>query len=331
MSLDDLKVADENTLDFGVVTPHAPGGTLRDFLNYWRNNGYQCAISAEGTQLWFPNSRGELMRLPIDCLEQVDPTILREILCQHGIWVVTYLIECDEKHPANCFYYVCRNQNYQLSNVQKRMRRTIRHGFRNFSIRLCTLDELADKGFVAYADTDVRHGRVAGSRENFRRMVEKYRGWPLFEVWGAWQENELAAWTIICKIDNWACFIKNCSCTDKLDLVPNNVLHYAITRRSLVEEKKDSISCGVSSIYGGTRLGMHNFKTRMGYEAIPVHRVFVLCPLLRHMAASTIISWIVEKVSGAMPQFAMLQKASGMLRVLSGREKNPLVWAEDKS
>lgn len=313
-----------------AVMAYSSGGTLSEFFDYWKRNGHQCAISENRTQIWFPNSSRELMRMPMNCRQPVEPAVLREILSQKSVWAVTYLIECDEKHHANSFYYVCRNPNYHISSLPRKMRRNIRGGFRHFDIRLCTWDELADNGFAAIADTDARHGRNTSSMDGFQNMVKRHRQTNFFEVWGAWYDGKLAAWATIFKVDNWVCWEKTCSCTDTLKLVPNNAIWYAITQRSLVEEKRDWISPGVSSIYDSMQFGLHNFKIRMGYEAIPVHRAFALHPVVKHMATSTMVSWMLEKVSRARPQSAILQKANGMLRILSGREKNAIAWAEDK-
>lgn len=332
MSPNDSKKADEDTVDFAVVTPHAPGGTLSEFVDYLKRTGQPCAVSSDRTQLWLQGARGELIRLPLECLEPVDPAQLRQLLRHRGAWVVSYNLAADEDHLANCFDYICRDPNYSIEKLHAYARRDIRRGFRSFTVRLCTWDEFEEKGFAAQADTDTRHGYTSSSPQGLRQMAQQQRGTPFFEIWGAWDGDKLAAWIQVVKIDNWAMINVARSCTKALRLCPNNALLYAVTKRILVEEKRQYITYGLSSSQVNvSQLPMHKYKIRMGYEAVPLHRAFVAHPLLRPLLSAQATSWMWEKAATLMPQFAILRKVAGMSRLLSGREKNALNWAEDKS
>lgn len=332
MSSDGSKKEPKFTIDAAAVTPHAPGGTLTEYIEYLKSTGIPCAISADQRQAWIHGGyRGHLIRIPPECIEPIDPAISRGLLHQRGVWVVSYLLAGDEKHPPNCFDYVCRDLNYSIEKLHSYARRDIRRGLRSFKVRLCTWDELAEKGFAAEVDTNVRHGYTAPSQEGFKRMVQQKRGTPFLEIWGALDETDLAAWLEVIKVDNWAIINLVRSCTKSLRLCPNNALLYAVTRRILVEEKREYVNYGLSSSQVNVaRLSMHKYKIRMGYEAVPLHRVFVVHPLLRPMLTPRAASWVWEKAAVLMPTSKILRRVAGMSRLLSGREKKPLAWAEDK-
>jgi len=332
MSANNSQNADGNMMDFTVVAQHAPGGTLEAFIEYLKRIGQPCAISAEGTQGWFLDARGQLLRLPVESLEPVGPALLRSLLRRRGVWVVSYMLAGNKNQPPNCFAYVCRERNYAIEKLKANARRDIRRGFRSFTVRLCTWDELVEKGFAAQTDTFARHGCISSTRKQLERMVEEHRRLPFFEVWGAWDGDDLAAWLQVVKIDNWAMINLVRSCTKSLRLCPNNALLYAATRRALVEEKREYVTYGLSSSQVDVnQLSMHKYKIRMGYEALPRHRVFVAHPLLRPLLTPWATSWMWEKAAVLMPKFAILHKIAGMSRLMSGREKAALAWAEDKS
>jgi hypothetical protein len=332
MESDRLQKDDIDKVDLTSVTNHVPGGTLNDFLEYLKHNGQPHAITAQGTQLWYPDIRGELIRLPIECVEAVNREVVRDLLRHHGTWVVSYLLAGDKNHQANCFSYVCRNPNYKLEELGTNARRDVRRGFRSFEIRLCTWDELAEKGFAAEIDTDTRHGYTKPSSNDLKLMVQRQRKFPFFEIFGAWQGDNLTAWLQVIKIDDWALINMVRSCNASLRLCPNNALLYAATKRLLVDEKRKYLSYGLSgSRTNIDRLSMHKYKIRMGYEALPRHRVFVTHPVLRPLLASHFASWLWEKAASAMPRFVFLLRIAGMSQQISGRDKAPLSWADDES
>lgn len=311
---------------------YARGRSLADFADYLKRSGQPYATSENGKQVWFRDAAGELVRLPVECLLPVEPETIRALLRQRGVWAVSFLVAADDSQPANCLHYVCSDPEYDVEKLKvKNVRRDIRLGLRSLDIRLCTWDELIEKGFTADTDTAVRHGYRPPSRRVLTSMVKRYRGLPFFEVWGAWHKSDLAAWLLVMKVDDWAMINIAHSRTDLLRWCPNNALVYAATRRALVEEKRKYISYGVSSCQIDIEhTSLHRFKTRMGYEVLPRRRVFAVHPLLWPLLRPRVSSWMWERVAKLMPQIPTLRKIAGMSRLISERESAPLTWAEDK-
>ena len=290
--------------------------------------GAVCALTDGGTRAWLPGARSELQRFPMECTEDVDRSLLRSLLRHKGIWVVSYQLLPADGVAANCFDYVCRDPNYVIDTLTKNARRDIRRGQRNFRVRRITWPEFADKAHPALADTSARHGFVLPSPQKARGHAASRADSPFHEAWGAWSGSDLAAWLIVTKIDNWAWVGVARSCTAALNWCPNNILIYEVTRQMLVEEKRAYVTYGLSSSQVNlSQLSMHKFKVRMGYEAVPMHRRFVLHPMLRPLVAWRASSWMWERVAGLAPQYVQFSQLAGMSRLLSGRESNPLAWA----
>ncbi len=307
----------------------ARGGTLSDLVAHYQRLGSSAELTAGGTQSWVPGVRGEMQRFPLECTSEVDTAVSRTLLKKRGIWLVSYLLEGSGAVTPNCFDYVCTDSEYDIGKLGKNARRDIRRGLRRFLVRLCTTEELIEKGLPAHADTMERHGYTEPPADFVERLGERYRDTPFYEIWGAWQGERLCAWMTIIKIDDWAMIDIVRSCTDVLGDCPNNAVLYTATRRLLVAEKRRYVTYGLSSLQVNVNeLSMHKYKIRMGYQAVPMHRKFVLHPFPKMILTTRPASWMVEALAGRVPRIAGLRKIAGLSRLLSGREKSPLAWAD---
>jgi len=312
------------------VAEPCPGVTLSQYVEYFKAKGEPSVLSQDGSHAWVPAGKGALYRIPLECTEPVPPATVRQLLRLPRVRLVSYLLEGSAARPANTFDYVCTDPNYCVEGLNTNARRDIRRGQRNFKIRLCTCDELAGKGFPAHADTMARHGYAAPDPRGFPGYAEQFRNSPQYELWGAWKDDDLCAWMGILKIANFAMVSVCRSRTAALKWCPNNALLYEGTRRLLVEEKRAYVTYGLSSIQiDADELAMHKYKTRMGYEPVPLRLVFDVRPLLRPLLKWRVMSWMWEKVAKLRPSSAFLRKLAGVSRILSGREKQPLAWAQE--
>jgi hypothetical protein len=276
-------------------------------------------MTANGTQLWFGGPTC-LQRLPLECTDEADPSEVRKVLRTRRVWVVSYSIKPDKANPANCYDYVCSDPQYCIDNLNTNARRDIRRGFRGFTIRLCSWDELAQKGYAALADTDARHGYTKPSPDGLQKSIQQKRNAPFFEIWGAWEGDQLAAWMEVTKIDNWAMITIARSGTNYLRLCPNNALLYAITSHLLCKEKRVYVTYGLSSSQiDVNQSSMHDYKIRMGYEATLMHRVFIPHPLIKPFVTSRYFAGLLSTASKVLPRIAVLKKAAGMCKELGGR------------
>ena len=98
-----------------------------------------------------------------------------------------------------------------------------------------------------------------------------------------------------------------------LNLRPNDALFFYALSHYMTERACRVVSYGLSSIQAeSNRTGLHTFKTKVGFEARPVHRAFALHPLLRPFA-NRLTLWGVNTALRFMPRDRHLKKAGGVL------------------
>lgn len=319
----------DTSRDVGTVPP-APGGTIEDYLKATGGGVAGSVIAADGRSAWVPCSRGELQRWPVECTDEVDKATIRALLRRKGVWFINYLLDpATGPYIPNCFDYVCSDPAYDIERLAKNARRDIRRGLRSFVVRRISWDELLEHGFPALADTAGRHGELTRSPDRLRQFTDRVRNSPCHEAWGAWQGEDLAAWLAFAKIDDYATIFSVCSCTAAHRGCPNNAVLYEVTRHCLIEEKRRFVSLGLSSVLADpNQWFLHKYKVRMGYEALPRFRRFVLHPLLRPMLGTRSASVVWDMAYKLKPDHQKLSRLAGMARLLSGRQADPLAWAE---
>ncbi len=140
---------------------------------------------------------------------------------------------------------------------------------------------------------------------------------PAHRVLGAWKDDSLIAFFTVVAVDDWA-EIGGHSTNAGLQFRPNNGLVHYILSHLLVENTFAAVSYGYSSVQEGSNAqGLHQFKTRVGFEAIPVHRAFVLHPLLQPFANRLSLA-MARRVLKLAPANRILRKACGVLARVVG-------------
>jgi len=305
-------------------------GQLSDVVRCLRQAGQPAVLSEDGSEAWIPGVQAELQRIPMERTIPPDVRTIREVLAQPKTYIASFMLAPGPKHPANCFDYLCSDRQYRVESLTKNGRRDVRRGLRSFSVRPCTWEEVIAHGFTAYADGEARHGHAPPPGDILERLAAKDGRCPYFQLWGAWDKQGLAAWIRVIKVDDWASITTACSRHDALRDCPNNAVTYEATRTFLTEEGRRYVSYGVSSLQAtGNILSLHKFKVRMGFKPVPMHRRFVVHPLLRPALQTRPASWLWDALAAAKPSSVILSKVAGMARLLTGRAGDPLAWAQD--
>lgn len=325
---DQIRIDEEDILSrVGQVAAPGTSGTFEDYVGYLRATHQPCLLSQKGSQGWIPHLRGELTRMPMLGVDPPSEEEIRRALGGRGIWIVSYLRVLDEQHLANCFAYVCRERSYNMQTLHQTARNKVRRGLRSFTLRVCTPQEFAEQGFAAEIETAQRHGHSPPRPQAVRQFAESRQS-PFHDIWGAWDGQNLAAWLSVLKIDDWAFIEAGGSRTEWLRLAPNNALRYIVARYYLGVENRSYVQSGVSSVQGAPNLrSLHDFKVKMGFQAVPLCRVFVPHPLLCPLLGLTVCSRLWDLLAGWRRESMILAKVAGLSRLLSGREEDPLAWS----
>lgn len=306
----------------------APAGSLPELATHLSQAGLPCFLAANGSQIWIQGERAEMTRWPIHCLATPDPVLVRSLLRRRGVWLVSYLTAPDYEHRANCFLYACSSKSYRLSDLPGKVRNKVRRGLRSLTIRLITWDELVKYGGNADTEWAARHG-YKRENEALRRFADRRRNVPFYDIWGAWNDGELMACAGIYKADDWAAFEMGRSSRQGLRLAANNAIRYVATKYLIEHEKRRTVLSGVSSVrYPSSPLGLHKYKIGMGFDAIPVCRVFLPHWILRPLFSTRSMSRLWDRLAAAGPSSQTLGKVAGMAGLLSKRRSQPLEWAQ---
>ena len=278
------------------------------------SHGHRVLPGSPGT-LWVRYESLSVMRIPT--FEMKPPALdeVRRLFSRNRIPLVSYLLEPDADHPANAWLYIAKDQSYSLDRLPPPMRRNLRRGLKELDIRRIDPDQILTHGFEAFRDTRTRVGLQDGTPEEFKRRFTEWGRFPGHIGLGAWKDGAMAAFLSIVEVEDYieieGCFSRN----DDLMLRPNDTLLYSTLSRYLVERHYRLVSYGLSSVQSGENDGLHTFKKKVGFEAVPVHRAFVLHPLLRPFANS-ITLWGMNALLKWRSGDRRLRKAAGMLSAI---------------
>jgi hypothetical protein len=267
---------------------------------------------------WMKYTTGVMMRIPTFTLEAPTAQEIQTILWKGRVAVASYLLEPDESHPTNASLYICTDSSYSLEKLSANARRNVRHGLRELKITSLTSEQVLAHGERAFCDTRRRVGLSDGTPQEFRQRFIGRSRLPEHVYFGAWKDDQLAAFLSITEVDDWAEIEGSFSMDALLELRPNDALNYSVLHHYLVERNYRKVSYGVSSIQAESNaVGLHRFKTKLGLQAQPVYRAFAIHPLLRPFANRVALR-LINRALSFRPGNPYLKKVEGMLALLIG-------------
>jgi hypothetical protein len=262
--------------------------------------------------MWARYESVAMVRLPTFEMRPVPADQARAVLREGPAAVLSFLMEPDEAHPPNGWLYLCRDRAYSLETLKKEARRDARRALRSLRIEPMDWKALLAHGHGAYGDTRTRVGLSDGTAAHFARRFEPYASIPGHYAVGAWKGATLVAFLTLIVVDDWVviegCFSRN----EDRDLCPNNGLAHVVLEHFLANAGCATVCYGASSIQDTVMKGYHFYKTRIGFDAVPVHRAFVLHPWLRPFANPATL-WSLKAALRWKPSDRHLLKAIGVV------------------
>jgi hypothetical protein len=284
---------------------------IHDYQLRLKDGGFRAILGCENT-LWVSHERFSMLRQPSLPLDPPSREEIRRVFRQSRAAMLSFVTRPSATLAANSCLYVCVDQEYSLEKLGQSARSHIRHALVEFDVRFMDQSEILKSGKQAYYDTLSRTGLSVDHRESFEAGFGRPRADRCYL--GAWKGDRLAAFLLVTEVDDWV-VIGGYSANEFLPLRPNNGIIYYALHHYLVEKRFRIVSYGLSSIQAISNAdGLHKFKLKMGFEPTPVHRTFVVNPLLRPFVNR--VSWrLVNGMLKLSPQHAMLKKAEGALRL----------------
>jgi hypothetical protein len=286
--------------------------SMAEYAAELARNGTRILSGTRGS-IWAGHEPGAMVRMPTFHLLPPTPSEVRQVLWRGRAAVLSYILEPNESHPANAYLYVCMDQMYALEKLPREMRRNARRGSNHLRIAPITAEQLLAHGAQAFCDTRRRVGLNDGTTEQFRRRFGLRVRCQGHVFLGAWKDDILAAFLSITEVDDWAEIEGTFSRDSLLGLKPNDALLFYVLSNYLAGGKCRIVSYGLSSIQTKTNeAGLYAFKTKVGFEAKRVHRVFVVHPLLRPLVGRVTLGSL-KLLLRLFPRQRLLKKADGMI------------------
>lgn len=300
-----------------------PWGTpvsLDDYGIALRKGGTAVLPGAPGT-IWTRYETAAMVRVPTFHKEPVSQQDARQLLRKGRAGLMSFILEPDENHPPNAWLYVCRDRSYTLDNLPNEVRRHVRRAQGSLRIEPLEWEILLKYGFGAYSDTRARLGLSDGSFAHFRQRFDAFSSLPGHYTVGAWKGETLAAFVTLVVVDDWVVMEGSFSTTADLAQRPNNGLAHYVLDHFLVKQGVETVCFGTSSIQESSqKSGLHDYKLRIGFEAKPVHRAFIVQPALRPLA-NRITLWAMKTALRLKPGDRRISKAVGILSYMLSQKE----------
>jgi hypothetical protein len=280
------------------------------------------ARPGSGDTFWIRAEMRSLVRMPTYCLTPPAPGEIDRLLWRSAMLVASYIVPPTPDQPANAWLYLCRA--YDISKIHDTGRRNAKRARRMLRIEFAPWETILAHGARAYCDTRARNGLSDGTAEAFQRRYGGFSQRPCHQAVAAWKDNQLVAFDTL-KIMNNAVEIEGTfSINEHRDTRPNDGLCNFVLDYFLNQCGYDLVSYGLSSIQPGSHEeGLHHFKCKVGFEAVPVHRTFEIHPLLRP-AVNPLALRVLNLLLSRNQANRRLRKAVGLMSlVLEGRDHPP--------
>lgn len=288
---------------------------MQEYIQTRRSLG-QIITEGAGNTFWRDYGRRVVMRFPDPTLTPPSRSELSLALHKHRAYIASYNCEPDPTHPANAVLYLCRDHSYCLENLGTNARRDARRALRDLRIEAVDWNTLEDKGERAFRETRERFGLTDGTREHFQSRVGHFLRNPAHHVIAASHESNVLAFATVRLIDDWAEIEGMFSANEGRQHCPSNGIVHILLERCLRSLHCRWVSYGFSSIQDHSRADtLHQFKQKVGFEALPVHRAFVMRPWMRP-AANALTLKIVRAAAHRNPSNKVLHAAEGMLSAM---------------
>jgi hypothetical protein len=284
------------------------------------------ALSAIGTaskqapdgSAWIRSERWSLSRYPLLPAPPPAPDVTRFLFRGGRTAVIDYLVDADGPQGANAYLYLFRAPAYSIDALPETGRRAVRKAMRELRIGWITHAQVMEFGLAAFADTRSRVGLSDGTLDEFRRRFRPLRDVPGYHYVGAWKGDELAAFMTVHAVG------KGVTTGAYANLVhgssrPNDGLFHFVLDHCINQCGLEFVSYGLSSVQEESNADtLHKFKLKVGFEAVPVRRVFRVHPWVGPLVNRG-SQGVLHGLLRVMPRNRVLKKASGvMAQLLSG-------------
>lgn len=296
-----------------ILTP-APTVSLEAHAEETNRHGKRLFRAPSGAW-WYRNEPLSLTRFPNHQALAVPPEDAAFLFNNPRPLLLDWTAEPSDGEEGNALLYLFDKPEYSIEGLEYTARRDARRSHRELAFRLLGLEELLECGLPVFTNTRVRNGLSDGTPGEFRQRFSPMTRDAGYAFLGAFIGPELAGFISILSVEDWvsigpyahADFRKHCATDGLVSLVLD---HFINTR------KAQMVSYGLSSVQeNSSRKGLHVFKIKVGFEAIPVRRKFRLHPVVAPFLQGP-GRRLVQGLADFMPSSRVFRKLGGVLQLL---------------
>ena len=262
---------------------------------------------------WYNAQPGFYFYFPYHRLITPNDEELKRLLWGEPCVGIRYFTPLDHIGKES-YMIVCTDKNYDFASLDAHSaRRETRKGLETFEIRQMEFKELATLGSNLDHDTLVRQGRaVLGQEEKkWRLYCSSTAGLEGFEAWGAFSNNNLAAFMVTYQMEDHFTILHQGSATRYLPLYPNNALVYFVTKLKLASPNVNTVYYGPQSLDAPESLD--KFKFRMGFQKKPMKQTIIFNPLIKPFI-NGFTHKCIKLLSASKPKSDTFRKIEGTVR-----------------
>lgn len=255
-----------------------PSSEEESLLQLHRELGWR--VIFEGGFCWL--SSGLRMFVPLPCTGPISLSnaTRRALWEQHALFL---RYPCDDDHPSYPSHiHMVSNKDYDIMTLALKRRNNVRRGLRDCSIDRTTFDYLVRNGLPLIRDTYDRQGRVCTEHtiELWRKYFTAAGRNPLFEAWGAFFNNQLAAFCVNFTFRGVVNVYCSFSRRDLLRYRQINALIFVCTKDAITRAEVNHVSYGMRATVGDPE-SLKSFKDSLGFRKIPVNERIEVNPWLK--------------------------------------------------
>ena len=281
-----------------------------ELLERW---GYRTVCG--NSTYWAERSRGFFLNMPPYGIIDLDKDELARLFSQSEVLGLKYSTEPKGDGQLGAIYLLS-DKSYNLTKLGRNTRRHTRRGLKMCRVERIGFDELKVKGMQANLDTLCRQKRDDPTFSQLRRWAGFCDAAGAVEgagAWGAFVNDELAAFAVTFIIDDYCNILYEISCTSMLQYRVNLALMYTINQEMLGLPGINHISAGLTPIVNLP--GLDTFKTRLGYRKRLVNFRVELRPWLSRLLLNPAGRGVLSLARRVVPDLDLLKRADGILSI----------------
>jgi hypothetical protein len=248
---------------------------IQSYVEYIRLQGDR--VIATKTCFWQQYRPFFYIAIPIFHTHNISEAELRSMRLLRAWAGLMY--SCDHRGNGKTDFWSISDSSYDLTFLSNSCRKQTKQGLQRCKIEELEWDRLDKEGLKINKDALKRQGRkswnaVLTSQSLWHKRMVISQKFSDVQAWGAFVDNQLAAYVITVRLEDDLSFLSAMSLTEYLDHRPNNALVFSVVQ--------EMFKRGCKRVFYGVRPqenALAHFEEGIGFKILGINHNLVLNPL----------------------------------------------------